>query len=131
MYRILSTCKGGGYTYCRTEPIHPKANSKGLYPLHRVVMENKLGRTLLDGEDVHHKDENKFNNDPDNLEVLSKSDHSKKHSHVLESIKLTCESCKKEFEVKPHFLRLRQKRNKSGKVFCSRSCSTKMTYKKK
>jgi hypothetical protein len=48
---------------------------------HRVVMEEKLGRRLLPGEIVHHKDENTRNNDPDNLELLpSQSDHAKVHA---------------------------------------------------
>lgn len=129
MYEILSTCKGGGYLYCRTNPIHPKANSKGLYPYHRVLMENKLGRSLVAGEDVHHKDEDKNNNDPDNLEVLKKSDHAKLHAKTIENIKLKCKCCEKDFELKPHAYRLRLNRNKSKDVFCSSSCGTKMTSK--
>jgi hypothetical protein len=36
---------------------------------HRHVMEQSLGRKLLKGENVHHKDGNKENNDPTNLEL--------------------------------------------------------------
>lgn len=36
---------------------------------HRVVMEQRLGRGLLPGENVHHIDGNKENNHPDNLEL--------------------------------------------------------------
>jgi hypothetical protein len=42
---------------------------------HRVVMERILGRKLVKGEIVHHKDENKKNNDPDNLVVMTQSEH--------------------------------------------------------
>lgn len=56
---------------------------------HRVVAEQKLGRPLLPGETVHHRDENKRNNAPDNLEVMAtRADHTrlhntgKKHRHV-------------------------------------------------
>ena len=121
MFEITSTCKGGGYMYCRTIPRHPKSNSKGLYPLHRVLAEIKIGRLLLKGEDVHHVDEDKSNNHPDNLEVLSKSEHTARHQFV-ESIDLNCPSCKKDFKLKPHAYRSRKGRNKSGVVFCSRSC---------
>jgi len=126
MYEILSTCKGGGYMYCRTNPPHPKRNSKGLYPLHRVVMENKLGRSLLSSEDVHHKDEIKSNNSPANLEVFTKSEHTKQHVKKRETIKIICPYCKKLFELNPHIFRQRKNRNKSIEVFCSRSCATKI-----
>ena len=47
---------------------------------HRVVAEQMLGRPLRPGEIVHHKDENKSNNAPDNLEVLpSQSEHARLH----------------------------------------------------
>ena len=48
--------------------------------LHRKVAEEKIGRKLKSGEEVHHIDGNHFNNDPDNLIVLSKSDHAKIHA---------------------------------------------------
>lgn len=47
---------------------------------HRVVAERKLGRALRRGEIVHHRDHNKLNNHPDNLEVLaSQSEHARHH----------------------------------------------------
>lgn len=36
---------------------------------HRFVMEQSLGRELVKGENIHHKDGNKQNNDLDNLEL--------------------------------------------------------------
>lgn len=123
MFTILSTCRGGGYHYCRTNPPHPKRNSKGLYPLHRVVMENRLGRLLVSGEEVHHKDQDKANNDPENLEVRTKADHTA-HHHTLNDpplIEVECQ-CGNVFRIKPHQHRLRLSRNKSGRIFCSRSC---------
>lgn len=125
MYIILSTCNSGGYVYCRTSPAHPKANSKGLYPVHRVVMENYLGRSLMKTEDVHHKNENKQDNRVENLEVLSKTEHSKIHAVCKPKVLLNCPVCGSEFMESPRFYRLRKKRNKSGIVFCSRSCASK------
>jgi len=47
---------------------------------HRYVMELHLGRKLLDSEVVHHKDHNKLNNSPSNLELLaSQTDHTQLH----------------------------------------------------
>jgi hypothetical protein len=48
---------------------------------HRTVMEKKLGRPLQPGEIVHHVDEVKRNNDPDNLELTNRSDHIRHHLH--------------------------------------------------
>ena len=50
---------------------------------HRVVMERKLGRHLRDDEIVHHADEDKSNNDPENLEVMSQSDHARLHAPAM------------------------------------------------
>ncbi len=48
--------------------------------VHRKIAEDKYGRTLRPWEEVHHVDGNHFNNNPDNIIVLSKSDHSKIHA---------------------------------------------------
>lgn len=59
---------------------HPFAKSRmkrGVYRRegyileHRLVMEHMLGRYLLPTEVVHHKDRNRLNNSPDNLELFS------------------------------------------------------------
>ena len=42
---------------------------------HRVIAEQKLGRALLSGEIVHHKDQNKLNNSESNLEIMSQAEH--------------------------------------------------------
>lgn len=47
---------------------------------HRYVMEQVLGRKLLPEEHVHHKDENKQNNNPSNLQIMSKSEHQSYHA---------------------------------------------------
>jgi hypothetical protein len=43
-------------------------------------MEKHIGRRLSRNEVVHHKDENKSNNDINNLEIMSRSDHSRLHA---------------------------------------------------
>lgn len=46
---------------------------------HRKVAEEMLGRPLLSCEIVHHKDGDKHNNDPSNLQILTQSEHIKEH----------------------------------------------------
>lgn len=46
---------------------------------HRIVAEQKLGRSLRPGEIVHHIDGNFLNNDPDNLAVMTQSEHIRLH----------------------------------------------------
>lgn len=49
---------------------------------HRVIGEQIAGRPLRSDEHVHHKDENKHNNDPSNLEVLTAVEHLRLHAQM-------------------------------------------------
>jgi hypothetical protein len=46
---------------------------------HIIATEEKLGRRLRPGEYVHHKNGDKWDNSPDNLQIVSKSQHVKIH----------------------------------------------------
>lgn len=74
--RHLNTC-GNMYLHMGYECFIDKDGNEKF--VHREVLEKKLGRKLRDNENAHHIDENKRNNDPDNLEVLLISEHTKKH----------------------------------------------------
>lgn len=62
--------RGEGKTYVKLEGKH----------MHRTIMERTLDRKLTSSEVVHHKDGNKRNNDIANLEVLTRSEHTRQHS---------------------------------------------------
>jgi hypothetical protein len=60
---------GSPYNYVKLKGRH----------IHRIVAEEMLGRSLTSKEVVHHKDGNKWNNAPENLEVMSQSQHVRIH----------------------------------------------------
>jgi hypothetical protein len=67
---------GSAIRYTGSPSNYIKLNSRHM---HRVVMEQHLGRPLLSTEIVHHIDNNKWNNDISNLEVMSQADHIRLH----------------------------------------------------
>lgn len=124
-FEILSISKGGGYRYCRTKPPHPRRNAKGLYPLHRVLMENKFGRLLEPWEEVHHKDEVKTNDTIDNLELKSRSEHARHHHPAMPPVSCIC-PCGAVFHVPGSEHRMRLERSLCGRLYCSRACAVRL-----
>jgi len=70
--RKYKTGKGRKYLTC--------GSSRYIYSryLHRQIWFDNYGK-IPDGYSVHHKDENRFNNDISNLEILTHVDHCKLH----------------------------------------------------
>lgn len=65
---------------CIKMPEHPHATSNGWVREHIVVASNMIGRPLLRGECVHHIDNNRQNNNPENLKVMFLGEHIREHS---------------------------------------------------
>lgn len=59
-----------GYVLIK-RPGHPRADVRGYVYEHILVAEEKIGRPLAPGEEVHHDDLNRSNNHPSNLIVKS------------------------------------------------------------
>lgn len=75
-----------GYVLVR-HPSHPRAFSNGYVYEHFLVAEKKLGRPLLSTEVVHHSDEDKQNNHPDNLIIEPSAAHHRFHHRKYQSAK--------------------------------------------
>jgi hypothetical protein len=61
---------------------------------HRVVAAEKLGRELTSDEHAHHTNEVKTDNRPENLEVLTKAEHARRHFKTGRTmVALTCQGC--------------------------------------
>ena len=120
MFEIKKVIHKGDYLYALV-PDHPYATKNGYVLLHRVIMENHLGRLLSKSEIVHHKDKNKKNNSIENLEVLTQSEHAKLHreEHPVKLTEFVCPECGKTFfkRFNPSW-----EYRKYG-PFCSRHCS--------
>lgn len=121
MWNIRKIISKGDYDYALV-PEHPKATKNGYVLLHRVIMENHLGRLLNDDEVVHHKDHDKKHNVIENLEVLSAKEHNILHGleHERKMVLLKCPWCGKQFTRELNQTHL-QKKSKLGCTCCCRS----------
>lgn len=77
-YRGGATTTYGGYVWEFVGP-HPLANKWGFVAQHRLVGAGLAGRPLRKGEVVHHRDNVRTNNSPDNLEVMTAEAHRRHH----------------------------------------------------
>lgn len=92
---------------------HPLADKKGRVYYHRHVYSLKINKWVDASYHVHHKDEIRDNNHPDNLEIKSPSMHIRTHlkerGYTLKKY-IKCKNCESFFW------------SISGTVFCSVKC---------
>lgn len=102
--------------YCY-DPDNPVANKAGKVMEHVWVAYILLGRNLSEHECVHHKNRDRTDNSPENLQVMTKSDHARLHlveDRGIVFINCCCNSCGEIFE----------KTFTSSRAFCSVACSS-------
>jgi len=64
-------------------PDHPYAHKSGYIKRSHLLMEKVLGRYILRHEIVHHKNEIRDDDSPENLEVKSPDGHTSEHNRKL------------------------------------------------
>ncbi|MGL6228613.1 MAG: HNH endonuclease [Culicoidibacterales bacterium] len=108
-----------GYFYVY-DAKHPLGGKSGKVFVHRYIASLKIGRWVTSDESVHHIDENRQNNAPENLEVMTHSEHARHHQAELGYVshEMQCSFC-------GNTVRRGQSQidnNHSGKVFCDNDC---------
>lgn len=118
-WKIERVVSKGDYDYAVAKD-HPNATKHGYVLMHRIVVENHLGRLLNPEELVHHVNHKKKDNRIENLEVLTSKQHMRLHASGRKMCHIRCPQCKVEF-CRAH--NLTHLGNGRGKLtFCSRSC---------
>ena len=132
MWEISKIARKKRYDYA-VLPQHPNANTRGCVPLHRVIMENYLGRLLTKEEVVHHINHDRHDNRIENLLLFpNSSEHNRMHGlergHAM--VLLQCPWCKKKFTLlkKNSFL---VKKSAMGCNCCSPSCKGKLNIERR
>jgi predicted nucleic acid-binding Zn ribbon protein len=130
MYKDNKRYNKNGYVIVN-KPEHPKAfdatgdkkpESFCVYE-HVLIAEEIIDRPLKEGEVVHHLDEQKDNNSPDNLLVISNPMHGKLHQWLNKHEVIPNEAQEKRIELGCIRCKVCKKPITFGLQFCSTECT--------
>jgi len=111
------------WTHTKGDRPRVKATKEGRgNMLQDLVAEHYHQRSIGSGEEVHHRDSNPYNNNPSNLEILSKEDHSRIHGYNEERLKKMWEQAavaKAKPEFKEKMKIILTERNRTDKMRAS------------
>lgn len=121
--------KNGDYELVVAPPNFPGKKYRGKYCYkHHLIYWQTYGVVPNKNEIIHHKDEDKHNNDPTNLELKTRKKHSQKHNiqRGKTMVELKCPYCQTIFikEKRQTYLQ------KPGVDYtcCSRKCSGQFSH---
>ncbi|MDD4804957.1 MAG: HNH endonuclease signature motif containing protein [Candidatus Pacebacteria bacterium] len=96
--------------------------------IHRAVMEKKLGRKLSDTEIVHHINGNKKDYNPENLQLTTRSEHTKIHfAGTAKHETVACAYCGKKVEKRLNDIK-KYKNKGVTNFYCNKTCQGKHKY---
>jgi len=81
MKKMSKIAKGRNAIYI---PNHLKANNGGYILYSRYLMEKEIGRELRTNENIHHINNNPLDDRIENLELMSRGEHTKLHKKKLD-----------------------------------------------
>ncbi len=86
------------------------------------------GQQLEPEDTVDHRDRNETNDDPTNLQILPRAEHSRMDTRRVKLVEFECPECHVKFERSPRLVRDKAKKGRSG-PFCSKPCAARYTRK--
>lgn len=119
--------KNGDYNLAIAPDGYPGKRYRGRYcPEHHLVWWKETGDVPANDEVIHHIDGDRRNNDFDNLEKMTRSEHTARHNERGTTMAvMECPECGEVFERERRKTHLVDDRRDA--TFCSRSCAGKFS----